>query len=437
MKKNYDAVRAQEKNSGFGFFLSSDETFDNENDIKNLIKETIDIMDRNNKITSDVWRGIYAIPPGSFIESVASNFLNNSSIPAELPTMACLSYFSSYICKNNVRLEFQGVKEHPTLWLAVLASSGAAKTFVLDYLEEILKCDINVIESTEIPTSKSFIEKIAENPLSLFIIDEMGPFFKNTKDQSYLSELPTYLLHIYTHKTIDRSVGGKQLIAEHPILNILGYSAKDSFFEDFDYKNFLTGCAQRFAWVLVDKDPEPIPTWKVRKKEIIDETQRRWYKAIDKIRQDSIYTIPDDGTAEKAFNIAYKLLNPKQELPDSFFRRMMHGAVRRYALLYHLLLGKADIPVIDEEDIAWATRLAYIHTQDTLKILSESKLGRLGGLLKKVETLKVKYQNEGKDLLTRDVVKNIWGVKTVSEAKQLMELLNIPIIERKKRGKSA
>lgn len=422
-RKGADAVIKKYHKSGAGKWLQEE---DGETVIipKDLIAEAVELMkEQENKSDNEgVWRGALAIPPGSFIETLAANFRQNSSIAPELAIMAAFAYLSSYLCKNHVRLQCNEIEEWPTLWLAILAGSGAGKTFVLDYIDEILGGGVDVIEGTQVPTAKAFVEKLSEKPNALFIVDEMGPFFANAKEQGFLAELPSYLLHIYTHKNIERR--GENMVVEHPVLNILGYSAKGSFFDDFDPKHFLTGLAQRFAWVMIDKDPKPIATWKVRKPHITKEIQERWEKAIGDVISNTVYTIPDDGRAERAFNTAYTLLNPREEIPDSFFRRLMHGCAKRYALIYHILLGKADRLEIDEEDFAWGTRLAYIHACDTRKILVQANLGRLGGLLKKTEELAEKIMaKEGRALKARDVVRTLSAVKTTAEAKSLISML--------------
>lgn len=421
-----DAQRPAE--GGIGKWLVEDNGEPIMNMPKDIVAEAIELMkEQERKAASDgVWRGALAIPPGSFIETLTANFRQNSSIAPELSVMAAFAYFSSFLCKNQIRLQYQGIMEWPTLWLAILAGSGAGKTFVLDYIEEILGGGVDVIEGTEVPTAKAFVEKLIEKSNALFIVDEMGPFFANAKEQGFLAELPSYLLHIYTHKNIERRGGkdGGNIVVENPVLNIIGYSAMASFFEDFDPKHFLTGLAQRFAWVMVEKDPKPTANWKVRKPHVAQEMKERWEKATGAVVPGTIYTIPDDGKAERAFETAYTLLNPKEEIPDSFFRRMMHGCAKRYALIYHILLGKADCLEIDEEDIAWGTRLAYIHATDTKKILAQANLGRLGGLLKKTEELAQRIKDaEGRKITPRDVVRTLNAVKTTAEAKSLIAML--------------
>lgn len=427
-KRLADAMPKKYIDKGYGRWL--DET--NYSDgigmggVADLVSDAMDIMkrDESNAEKNGCWRGALAIPPGSFIETMAVNFQRNSSIAPELAVMGAFAYFAAFLCKNEIRLDVQGVIEWPTLWLAILAGSGAGKTTSLDFLEYALEVEIDQIPGAEVPSAKAFLEKLEEKPNALFVVDEMGPFFANAKDQSYMAELPPYLLHIYTHKTIDRSTGGKTLRVENPVLSVLGYSAKGSFFQNFDPIHFASGLAQRFAWIIVDNDPKPTGMWKLRKPEVIEEIQERWSRIARDIVPGTIYKFPDESTAERAFETAYSLLNPDGEIPDGFFRRMMHGAAMRYALIYHILLGKAGQVEIDEEDVAWATRLAYLHAVDTKKILMEANLGRLGGLLKKAEELAKRiHDKEQRDITPRDIVRNLNAVKTTSEAKSLLAML--------------
>lgn len=423
-KQRAAKVENKYKDKGFGKWLEN-----TGNSVgSEIVTEAIRIMEEQEaKSSNGAWRGTLAIPPGSFIETLTANFLKNSSIAPELPMMAAFSYLSSYLCKNGVKLSYHGVEEWPTLWLAILAGSGAGKSFTLDYIEEVLGGGVSVLEGTEVPTAKAFVEKLSETPNCLFIVDEMGPFFASAKEQGFLAELPTYLLHAFTHKKIERRgvKAGEALIVEEPVINVLGCSAKGSFFEDFDPKHFLTGLAQRFAWIMIDKDPTPIATWRVRNEAVVAETRERWQRVIDGITPNTVYCINDQGRADRAFETAYTLLNPNDEIPDSFFRRLMHNAAKRYALIYHILLGKAAVSEIDDEDIAWGVRLAFIHATDTKKILAQANLGRVGLMLKKTEELARRIrEKEGRDITARDIVRTLNAIKSTSEAKALLSMLN-------------
>jgi hypothetical protein len=209
-----------------------------------------------------------------------------------------------------------------------------------------------------------------------------------------------------------------------PVLNVLGFSATDSFFDDFDPKHMLTGLAQRFAWIMVEHEPKPMPRWKVRNPAVINEVRERWESSISGLVENTVYKVPAEEKADRAFSTAYDLLNPRDDIPDSFFRRLMHGAFKRYALLYHILLGKAEVLELDEEDFAWATRLAYIHAQDTISILRRANTGRLGKLLEKVEAMEAKWlATKGRELTPRDIAMNLNAVKSTAEAKSLLEMV--------------
>lgn len=413
-KKNSEIVLKQYQDSGYGRWLMDDAPEARE------VAEALELMRATN---TDIWRGTMAIPPNSFIEALASTFRQHSSIAIELPIMSAFAYLASYLCQNDIKYILDDREDYPTLWIAMLASSGAGKTTVLDYIEEALGGNVATLGES-IASARMFVEKLAETPNALWIKDEMGPFFANAKEQSYLSELPEYLLHIYTHKQIDRSTTRAKLVVDNPVLNVLGMSASGSFFDDFDPKHFLSGLAQRFCWVFVDKEPKSKALWHIREPDRIAETKARWDRIVSELKPGMRYHIPRNGSAEQAFSIAWDLLNPGEEnMPDSFFRRMMHGGAIRYAVLYHILLGKAAQPEIDQEDIAWAARLAYLHVCDTRKILEYAKLGKVGAMLDKVEKLGERIRRQhNRELTARDIARNINAVRTAGEAKQLLEL---------------
>lgn len=415
-RRNSDAVRAKEKNSGFGLWLNSDDKS------KAAILEILKQMDEE----KSKWSGLLAIPPGSFIEAVVSTFSKETSIAIQLPAMMSFVYISSFLCQNNVRVELDKDLKWPTLWICLLAESGGAKTFTLKFLQKVLDKEnkLNVIKSFS--SSKEFIDLLVETPNCLLLQDEFGPFFKNIKEQSYLAETNKYLLDAYGNEKLTRNTGGVKREVEEPVLNILGTTATSSFFEDFDPTNFVNGLAQRFLFVRTDKPEKQKPLWKVRQDVYTNEISDRWSRTCGLVKPNTVYKIKDYGRAEIAFDIAYTAIESKVELGDDFLRRIMFAAAISYSVIYHVLLGKADEEYIDEEDIAWAARLAYLHANEAKTILELAGGGKLRQLIDKAEALALRIkEKENRSITARDLARNLNAVKTTAEAKQLLSLLDL------------
>jgi len=85
----------------------------------------------------------------------------------------------------------------------------------------------------------------------------------------------------------------------------------------------------------------------------------------------------------------------------SFFRRLMQRA-HKLALLYHIILGKSEIPQIDEIDVAWAMRLTEWHLRDISKAIL-AKSGKAADVLISLRTLEAKAKADGRQLTARNV----------------------------------
>lgn len=413
-----EVVRAEHKNCGFGLYLTSDNQ--GNGDFKSITKA---INDMRFHPDNGLWNGLLAIPPGSFIEAIVADFQAESSVALPLPVMMSFVYLSSYLCQQGIKIDFAGREEWPTLWICLLADSGGAKTFTLKFLREMFG-EIDYFDNFS--SSKEFVEKLVEMPNALWIQDEFGPFFKSIKEQTYLAETDRYLLKIYDNDPITRNTGGETREIAEPVLNILGSSATKSFFKDFDARNFITGLAQRFLWVWVEKPEQQKAIWKVRKQRYTDEIKARWKNITASIKPNTTYRMLDDTEAEKAFEFAFESISGLTPLSDDFYRRIMFAAAKSYSLIYHILLGKGDIPEIDAEDVAWATRLAYLHVKDTIRILDVAGGGKTNQLLDKIDELAKRIRKErNSDITARDIQRTFnktYGIKTATEAKQYLEM---------------
>lgn len=128
-----------------------------------------------------------------------------------------------------------------------------------------------------------------------------------------------------------------------------------------------------------------------------DNITKKWNDIINTpVHQ--VYEISDEE--EEAFRTSFKLLFSKVgEIPGSFYRRVLFGAVK-YALLYHILFKKPDIK-FDAKDIGWAARISVLHLNDVKWLLEEHGLSDLEHIIRRVEVLKEKCEKQGEKLTTR------------------------------------
>jgi hypothetical protein len=55
--------------------------------------------------TRDKWHGKAAVPPGSVLDDILTHFERHTDIPLELPFIGWMTYFSGWLCAQDVRIQ--------------------------------------------------------------------------------------------------------------------------------------------------------------------------------------------------------------------------------------------------------------------------------------------------------------------------------------------
>jgi len=387
------------------------------NDPKKSIKTALKFLLLEKNLP--VWRENMAIPPTSLLEKVCELF-SKTDIPYELPIFTALSFLSGKLLSDDIKINMDGRIIRTDNWFILLAASGGGKTYAADVFQEAIKLD-NIM-AKGIVSAAAFVDELEKKNNGIWIKEEIAQVLKAMKTQSYMEELRGYLLELYNNGTIERVGRKKTITIENAALAIYGLNAYESFLANIIVEDLLDGLLPRFGIVLAEEDPNrpflsvALYNWK----QLVDGISKAW----SKIKFPKTGAIYDFGrNAEIAYeNEFYKRVKlDKNEIPPSFLKRTIFRAVK-YSLIYHILLGKVNKKNIDGEDVAWGMRLADIHNQDIKKILREFGYGRLEKIVLKVEELKKKYELDGKILKPRDIISNIRDIKSVSEAKAILEI---------------
>ncbi len=96
----------------------------------------------------------------------------------------------------------------------------------------------------------------------------------------------------------------------------------------------------------------------------------------------------------------------------------------KFALIYHIVLGKASKKEIDAEDISWVMRIILLYIADTKELLKNYGYSDLEKTIQKVENLKKKLAAEGKQIKPRDVIARVKEIRSVSQAKAILEIID-------------
>lgn len=368
---------------------------------------------------SQTWRGLLATPPGSVIYKAVQIFDQYTDFPLELPFFQTLHFLSGYLLSKDVKIHFGGKTIRPDVWTVLLAESGSGKTETRNFLELATEGDVRIMpEST---SAAKFILDLSEYNRNLFILDEFAQTLKKMETQGYAEELKDYFLKLYDGKRISRRTAKAEIVVESPALTILGMNVPESFLKNVTAESMVDGFAQRFSYVIArrdsNKDPRDYALYRLF--EHIDEVVEPW-KQITKMKIHQTYHV--SKTAETAYIDAYRLLfPPKNNVPLSFFRRIMWRSVK-YALLYHITLGK-DSDLIDNADMQWAAALSMMHIEDARALLDNYGLSDFERTIRKAEVLRDRFSAMGKKLGCRELIQGVAEIKTKVEAMAVMSFL--------------
>lgn len=367
----------------------------------------------------DIWRGLIATPPSSLLSTVISAFRTNTDIPLEIPFFATLHFLAAHMLAKGITVEFVGQTVRPDLWTVVLASSGSGKTFATGVLEKFTGQEASFPEPA---SAAKFIEDLATHNNEMWVRDEFAQFLKALDQQPHMTEIRDYLLRVYDGKKVERNTKKASVKVENPALCILGLSVLESFKDSVSPESMLDGFAQRFSYVIAKRDParpaKDFPIYDMR--DCQDRIRKEWNEVVSHIVHTQYILGPE---AEVAFRESFAMLLPaNEEVPTSFFRRIMFRGIR-YALLYHVLLGK-ESPVIDASDMGWAGRICGLHIHDAAWLVGEHGLPDLERLCRKAEELRAKIlKEEDRAVTARDIVRGIHGIRNTAEARAILQMI--------------
>jgi hypothetical protein len=200
----------------------------------------------------------------------------------------------------------------------------------------------------------------------MFRCDEFAQFLKSLGSDS-MGETKDYLLRCYDGSTIVRSTKTDTTEIVDPALVIFGSTVFKTIKDYLTKEMLIDGFAQRFAFVVAERDPERELKALYRFSERSHEITEAWEKLVENGLYKK-YSV--DRMGEAAFEQAFKILWKRGDSTDidlSFMKRISHRGMK-YALIYHVLLGK-DSSALDSEDFGYAAKLCALNLRDLRKVL--------------------------------------------------------------------
>lgn len=367
----------------------------------------------------ETWRGLIAMPPGSLVETVVTEFRDKTDIPLELPFFTVLHWVSAYLLRNDIGIDVgHGQIVKPDLWTVLLASSGAGKTLTQKAVSKALGLDDLEFKGNGCASAAAFVEKLEKNNKSIWIRDEFGQFLKALGSQSHMEEIKDYLLRIHDNETIERETKKYTCTVPDSALTILGLTVWETFPRHVSAEDMVDGFAQRFSYIVAEKDAKrpmiSYPIYQINS----GGWRYKWDALIGKIEFDN-YVAGEE--AIEGYKTAFAMMH-SATVPESFYRRLLWRA-HKYALVYHILTGQGDRQEITAMDYGWAGRVLSLHVQDAMRLLEAHGLSDLEKLLLKAEEARRRLLAEGRKFGARECIQQVYGIKTAAEARAILSLI--------------
>ena len=369
-------------------------------------------------------RAYYPVPPLSPLAQVVDAFRLHSNIPLELPAFSFLHFAAAELLRRRCCATLNGQKIEPDLWTVVLAPQGCLKSLSADWMGEAVTEAIRAGVGTDPiryfgnPAGpKQFLSELESANRSLWIKDEFGSFLQNLETQTYMSPMKDIILEMANNRRICRG----EIAVESPALVIYGLAVSERFAAQVPSDALLDGFASRFGYVVTrkraDKTAADHPFY--AKDQLVTAASDAWRKVFSQnIRMD--YSLGSE--AEAAFNQTFRDYwyageKADVQIPEGFFRRIMFRGIK-YALVYHIVLGHAENSEITADAMSWAARVCDLNIRDARWLLRERGLSDLGKLVAKVRD----YLSRVPEVTPREVAQNVWGVRSVAHARELVAL---------------
>jgi len=156
---------------------------------------------------------------------------------------------------------------HPNLYIFLLGDSTVArKTTAVKFVRQTL-LPATIDRRSALPqsmTPESFIEAMAENPSSVWVLDEAAGLLSGMRKQ-YMADFKDLLNSLYDNHGYQRKIRGKKNSDQRvfditdPYLNLLFATTPESLYQNTDPLDFTSGWLFRFLWYSPDYQKETMP----------------------------------------------------------------------------------------------------------------------------------------------------------------------------------
>jgi len=367
----------------------------------------------NLKTANTKWRGRDIVPPNTFLATVVERFEQGCDVPLEIPAFTALHGIAAWLLDQNVQICIEGSVTLPDLWTTMLAESGASKTYATRVLQRVMA----LRRFPEVTTAAQFVADLQEHNHAAWFQDEWGQLIKRINSQTYADEIRDYLLRLYDNATITRRTRTQTIEVKDAALVILGTTVTDTFLQNVTLESMLDGFMQRFQYVIAERRPDVMmPLYTMEDAHTLSALTNAW----DRVRSTPVHPLyTASPEAIEAYCTQFRrLFRNHNNVPASFFRRILWRSFK-YALVYHVLLGK-ETTEIDAGDLGWVIRVAELHLQDARNLLDRYNMSDLEKVVCKAEAL---AQRLGHTPSPRELIAGVRDIKNAQMARFVLDLM--------------
>lgn len=371
---------------------------------------------------SKVWRWLVATPPRSSLAIVLGEFKSKTPISLELVFMGWICLLSQYLAEKGATIRWQNQIIRLDLYTVILAGSGGLKSWSFSRMLAALLPYWTPKTILDAGSTAGLMQQLKESDgqACFWRIEEFGPLFVEFDKEAHAGTKRLILMN-YDGESIGRGLKDEKIIVEKPYLSFFGTTVLTNLSKQIKAEDWRSGLCQRIAFVRAATDPDPARDWRNEKFALlaVDESKiGRAFKRLTRtpIHQEYIFS----SEAIRQIKKCWKMVGQHGE--HEFVRRLEFRAFK-YAVVYHVMLGKASNE-LDAEDIVWAFRVAMLHLADLKCILDETEYADFEELLQRGETFRQRCLEKGKPFRPAELqMRMSRHLRSIAEAKSLFLLI--------------
>ena len=365
-------------------------------------------------------------PPGTFLETVVGVVRRDTDLPPEIAWGVSMSLMSAALAQNRCAVSWphDHRPQELALWLVILAPSGAGKTLLRNAITEGLGLKLN--ELPEPGSARAFLDSMcACEGRTLWVRDEYGQLMQQIAAGGPLGPLRDYMLRAYDHarlKITTKKDGTTRI--DHPVLSILAGSVDSSWAACVDAQMLVDGLLARHLFICAKRHTLRVPRYPMESIRDTLETSAQGLRERLAL-QDQRFVITQ-AAADVYSELWCELVGALGDRLDPAYVRRATWAAGRYAVLYHILLGKDGL-AIGTQAMRWAWRAVLLHLQYARTALALSDAG-FAQKLDRVLDWTAKQIAEGADptsaRFVRDMLQHFRrDLGNAQEARQIIDLV--------------